>query len=74
MNILRRINETEVDFKLANVKKIWPRFLYRDYVMLEAERQNATVGLFGSWAVKFSEIKGDDAFATLVQGFALQVA
>ncbi|KAL6506040.1 hypothetical protein OROHE_022759 [Orobanche hederae] len=67
MNILRRINETEVDFKLANVKKIWPRFLYRDSVMLEAERQNATVGLFGSWAVKFLEIKGDDAFATLVQ-------
>ncbi|KAK6124647.1 hypothetical protein DH2020_041611 [Rehmannia glutinosa] len=67
MHLLRSINETEVESKLAYVKKIWQRFLYRDSVLLEAERQNVTIGLFENWAAKFSEIVGDDAFTTLVQ-------
>ncbi|PIN16686.1 Acetylglucosaminyltransferase EXT1/exostosin 1 [Handroanthus impetiginosus] len=67
INILRSMNETEVELKLANVKKIWQRFLYRDSIMLEAERQNATIGLFENWAVKFSELDQDDAFTTLIQ-------
>ncbi|KAI3471660.1 hypothetical protein Pfo_028310 [Paulownia fortunei] len=37
IHILRNINETEVELKLANVKKIWQRFLYRDSILLEAE-------------------------------------
>ncbi|KAL2535080.1 Exostosin family protein [Abeliophyllum distichum] len=67
INILRRFNETEVDFKLANVRKMWQRFLYRDSVLLEAERQNATLGFVEDWARKFSELSEDDVFATLVQ-------
>ncbi|KAL3637263.1 hypothetical protein CASFOL_019562 [Castilleja foliolosa] len=66
INILRSINKTEVEFKLANVKKVWHRFLYRDSVLLEAYRQNATAGV-RDWAVKFAEIDGDDVFNTLVQ-------
>ncbi|KAL7138513.1 hypothetical protein ABFS83_10G169300 [Erythranthe nasuta] len=67
IHILRSINETEVELKLANVKKIWQRFLYRDSILLEAARQNRTIGLVESWAERFSELDGDDAFATLVQ-------
>ncbi|KAM6551039.1 hypothetical protein CsatB_000847 [Cannabis sativa] len=44
-------NQTEVEFKLANVQKIWQRFLYRNSTMLEAERQ-------------FSQMLEDDVFAT----------
>ncbi|CAA0812736.1 exostosin family protein [Striga hermonthica] len=67
INILRSINETEVELKLANVKKIWQRFLYIDSIMLEAQRQNATIGLVEDWAVKSSQLNGDDVFATLLQ-------
>ncbi|KAL3819825.1 hypothetical protein ACJIZ3_005730 [Penstemon smallii] len=67
INILRRMNETEVELKLANVKKIWQRFLYRDSVLLEAERQNATFGHVEKWAVLFSDLSEDDAFTTLMQ-------
>ncbi|KAG8371916.1 hypothetical protein BUALT_Bualt12G0012600 [Buddleja alternifolia] len=67
INILLDINETEIELKLANVKKIWQRFLYRDSMMLEAERQNTTMRLVEDWAVKFSELDEDDAFATLIQ-------
>lgn len=59
--------EAEVELKLANVRKIWQRFLYCDSVMLEADRQNTTIGLTEDWAAKFKEIEGDDAFTTLVQ-------
>lgn len=61
------IDEAEVELKLANVRKIWQRFLYRDSILLEAARQNATIGLTENWATKFHEIEGDDAFTTLVQ-------
>ncbi|KAL6553819.1 hypothetical protein OROMI_019492 [Orobanche minor] len=67
INILRSMDEAEVELKLANVRKIWQRFLYRDSILLEAARQNATIGLTENWATKFHEIEGDDAFTTLVQ-------
>ena len=44
VQIMRGINETELEFKLANVQKLWQRFLYRDSVMLEARRQNKSHG------------------------------
>lgn len=61
------MNETEVEFRLANVRKIWQRFLYRDSMMLEAERQNTTIGLVESWAERFQELGEDDVFTTLMQ-------
>lgn len=61
------MNETEIDLRLANVRKIWQRFLYRDSIMLEAERQNATIGLVEDWAVRFQELTEDDVFTTLMQ-------
>ncbi|KAL8489607.1 hypothetical protein ACS0TY_025501 [Phlomoides rotata] len=67
INILRSMNETEVEFRLANVRKIWQRFLYRDSIMLEAERQNATIGLVENWAETFQELAEDDVFTTLMQ-------
>ncbi|EPS72577.1 hypothetical protein M569_02178, partial [Genlisea aurea] len=66
-SILRHINETEVEVKLSNVRKIWPRFLYRDSILLEAERQNNTIRLVEKWAKEFLELQGDDVFATLMQ-------
>lgn len=47
---------------------MWQRFLYRDSMLLEADRQNATYGLSEGWAVKFREIEGNDAFASLIAG------
>ncbi|KAG4996701.1 hypothetical protein JHK85_028140 [Glycine max] len=38
---LRGFNDTKIEFKLANVQKIWQRFLYRDSVLLEAERRKS---------------------------------
>ncbi|KAM7524539.1 hypothetical protein LguiA_014441 [Lonicera macranthoides] len=67
INILRGMNETEVEFKLANLKKIWQRFLYRDSILLEAERQKATFGYVDDWAVKFLQLNEDDVFATFIQ-------
>lgn len=64
--ILQGFNDTEVKFKLENVKKIWQRFLYRDSVMLEAERQKA-VGQVVDWADEFSKLTEDDVFSTLIQ-------
>ncbi|KAJ8528549.1 hypothetical protein K7X08_022241 [Anisodus acutangulus] len=67
LNILRSLNETEIKFKLANVKEIWQRFLYRDSVVLEAERQKALRGSVEDWGLKFSQLEEDDVFATLIQ-------
>nr|GLL24593.1 uncharacterized protein LOC109150988 [Ipomoea trifida] len=67
MNILRSINETEVEFKLANVKKLWQRFFYRDSISLEAERQKDASGRIDDWAEQLSQLREDDVFATLVQ-------
>ncbi|KAF7819004.1 putative glucuronoxylan glucuronosyltransferase F8H [Senna tora] len=67
IKILRGWNVTEIKFKMANVQKIWQRFLYRDSVMLEAYRQKATYGHVNDWAVEFSRLIEDDVFATLIQ-------
>lgn len=61
------MNDTEVEFKLANVKKIWQRFLYRDSILLEAERQKAALGYVDDWAVNFLQLNEDDVFATFIQ-------
>lgn len=64
---MQGINETEIDFMLENVKKIWQRFLYRDSMLLEAERQKTVFGHVNDWAKELSQLKEDDAFATLIQ-------
>ena len=64
---LQGFNDTEIEFKLANVQKIWQRFLYRDSVLLEAERQKTAIGHVDDWAVEFLKLTEDDAFATLIQ-------
>lgn len=64
---LQGFNDTKIEFKLANVQKIWQRFLYRDSVLLEAERQKTAIGHVDDWAVEFLKLTEDDAFATLIQ-------
>ncbi|KAF7826514.1 putative glucuronoxylan glucuronosyltransferase F8H [Senna tora] len=65
--VLMGFNDTEVKFKLENVQKIWQIFLYRDSVMLEAERKKTAIGVVVDWAVEFSKLMEDDAFTTFVQ-------
>ncbi|KAH9678861.1 EGF-like domain-containing protein [Citrus sinensis] len=67
INILRGLNETEIQFRLANVQKVWQRFLYRDSILLEAKRQNAKFGRMNDWAVEFLKLREDDVFTTLIQ-------
>ncbi|KAE8718612.1 hypothetical protein F3Y22_tig00110009pilonHSYRG00167 [Hibiscus syriacus] len=67
IKILRKINETEIEFKLKNVQKIWQRFLYRDSILLEAERQKTGFGLEEDWAVQFLQQSEDDVFTTFLQ-------
>ncbi|KAH1258127.1 putative glucuronosyltransferase [Glycine max] len=67
IKILRGINDTEIKFKLANVQKIWQRFLYRDSVLLEAERQKTAFGHVNDWAVEFLKLIEDDVFTTFIQ-------
>ncbi|TXG70461.1 hypothetical protein EZV62_005396 [Acer yangbiense] len=67
INILLEFNETEIQFRLANVQKIWQRFLYRDSILLEAERQKAAFGRMDDWAEQFLQLSEDDVFSTVVQ-------
>ncbi|XP_014514271.1 uncharacterized protein LOC106772395 [Vigna radiata var. radiata] len=67
IKILRGFNETEIKFKLENVKKIWQRFVYRDSVLLEAERQKSAFGHVDDWAIEFLKLTEDDVSATLMQ-------
>ncbi|KAH1090500.1 hypothetical protein J1N35_017757 [Gossypium stocksii] len=67
IKILRNINETEIEFKLTNVQKIWQRFLYRDSILLEAERQQIGFGRVEDWAVEFLQQSDDDVFTTFLQ-------
>ncbi|KAK2995767.1 hypothetical protein RJ640_010743, partial [Escallonia rubra] len=67
ISILRGINGTEIEFKLTNVKKIWQRFLYRDSMLLEAERQKSAFGHVEDWAVEFLQLSEDDVFDTFIQ-------
>ncbi|XP_048225885.1 uncharacterized protein LOC8278954 isoform X2 [Ricinus communis] len=67
LKILRGFNETEKEFKLANVRKIWQRFLYRDTVLLEAKRQKTAFGHEEDWEVEFLQLVNDDVFTTFIQ-------
>ncbi|XWS59169.1 hypothetical protein CRYUN_Cryun08bG0099000 [Craigia yunnanensis] len=67
IKILRGINETEIEFKLTNVQKIWQRFLYRNSILLEAERQKTGFGRVEDWAVQFLQQTEDDVFTTFLQ-------
>lgn len=49
------------------MQKIWQRFLYRDSILLEAERQKTGFGHMDDWAVEFSQLIEDDVFQTFVQ-------
>jgi len=60
-------NETEIEFMLANVRQIWQRFLYRDSVLLEAQRQKRLFAEEEDWAVEFSKLEEDDVFSTFIQ-------
>ncbi|KAL6953063.1 adenylosuccinate synthase [Sarracenia purpurea var. burkii] len=69
IKILRGFNETEIEFRLANVWKIWQRFLYRDSILLEAERQKTASGRVDDWAVKLLQLGEDDVVATVIQKY-----
>ncbi|KAJ8437538.1 hypothetical protein Cgig2_027613 [Carnegiea gigantea] len=64
--ILKGFNDTEIESKLANVQRIWQRFLHRDSMLLEAERQEFVFGHMEDWAVQLSQLSEDDVFATLI--------
>lgn len=64
---LQGFNETEIKFKLDNVQRIWQRFLYRDSVLREAERQKSAFGHVDDWAAEMLLLTEDDVFATLIQ-------
>ncbi|XP_052175852.1 uncharacterized protein LOC127790391 isoform X2 [Diospyros lotus] len=72
IKILRGFNHTEIEFRLANVQKIWQRFLYRDSILLEADRQKTSLGRLDDWAVKFLQLGEDDAIATVIQASELE--
>ncbi|XP_012567804.1 uncharacterized protein [Cicer arietinum] len=67
INILRGINNTKIDLMQANVQKIRQRFLYRDCVILEAERQKAAFGYLDDWKVEFLKLMENDVTTTLIQ-------
>ncbi|KAI7997999.1 putative glucuronosyltransferase Os01g0926700 [Camellia lanceoleosa] len=67
IKILRGFNETEIEFRLVNVQKIWQRFLYRDSFLLEAERQKTASGRVDDWATMFLQLVEDDVVATIIQ-------
>ncbi|XP_072991037.1 uncharacterized protein [Typha latifolia] len=67
IRILQGINETEIEFMLANVRQIWQRFLYRDSILLEAQRQKKLFSEEEGWAVEFSKLGENDVFSTFIQ-------
>ncbi|XP_065011559.1 uncharacterized protein LOC135585634 isoform X2 [Musa acuminata AAA Group] len=67
IKILWRFNETEIDYMLANIRQTWQRFLYRDSVLLEAQRQKKLFSAEDDWAVEFSKLEEDDVFSTFIQ-------
>lgn len=64
---MQGFNETEIESMLANVRQIWQRFLYRDSVLLEAQRQKILFGDAEDWAEQFSKLEDDDVFSTFIQ-------
>ncbi|WOK95473.1 hypothetical protein Cni_G04180 [Canna indica] len=67
IQILQRFNDTEIDFMLANIRQTWQRFLYRDSMLLEAERQKKLFTDAEGWAVELSKLEEDDVFSTFIQ-------
>lgn len=67
VQILRAINETELEFKLVNVQKLRQRFIYQDSFILEAIRQNKSHGYVDDWASQYSFFTGDDVISTFIQ-------
>mgnify|MGYP000111309734 CR=1 FL=1 len=62
------MSETEVDSKLSVIQKMWQRFLYRDAILLEAQRQKEQFNKTSEWANAFATlIDDDDAFSTLIE-------
>ncbi|XP_078440499.1 putative glucuronoxylan glucuronosyltransferase F8H [Wolffia australiana] len=66
ISILRGFNESTIEMMLKNVRSIWQRFIYRDSVMLEAERQKNLFGNVEVWGDEFSKLRDDDVLATLI--------
>lgn len=52
---------------LANIRQIWQRFLYRDSILLEAQRQKKLFTEEEGWAVEYSKLDEDDVFSTFIQ-------
>ena len=52
---------------LANIRQTWQRLLYRDSVLLEAQRQKKLFSAEDDWAVEFSKLEEDDVFSTFIQ-------
>lgn len=67
ITILKSINETEVDSKLAAIQGMWQRFTYYNAVKLEAKRQQLKRKPEESWATVYNSLTGDDAFSTFIQ-------
>ena len=59
-----------IEMMLKNVRSIRQRFIYRDSIVLEAERQKNLLGNVEDWGVEFSKLKDDDVFATLIQVYS----
>ncbi|XP_078442274.1 uncharacterized protein LOC144711981 [Wolffia australiana] len=67
ITILQGFNASAIEMMLKNVRSIRQRFIYRDSVMLEAERQKKLFGDAEDWGDAFSELRDDDVLATLIQ-------
>ncbi|KAH7353004.1 hypothetical protein KP509_19G074700 [Ceratopteris richardii] len=68
VQILRAINETELDMMFTVIKSIWQRFFYRDSVLKEAQRQKKYFNKSSHWASAFSTLeKEEDALSTFLQ-------
>nr|XP_034603007.1 uncharacterized protein LOC117863419 [Setaria viridis] len=68
ISTLRGINETQVEFMLGNVRRMWQRFFYRDSILLEAQRQKRLFSEEAPWSVEVSKLPDDDdVFVTFMQ-------
>ncbi|MCO5614912.1 hypothetical protein L7F22_069197 [Adiantum nelumboides] len=67
VNILRAINETQLDLKFKAIQQLWQRFLYRDSILLEAQRQKEDFNKTSNWGRAFSTLQDDDALSTFLQ-------
>ncbi|KAK1259684.1 putative glucuronoxylan glucuronosyltransferase F8H [Acorus gramineus] len=67
IRILQGYNETQIEFMLSNVRNIWQRFLYRDAILLEAEREKKLFGRTYDWGEEISKLGDDDVLSTFIQ-------